>query len=43
MLVCLLVEVDMFSVFSYYGLAKKNTLIFDIKFNDFYFIEVLTQ
>ena len=31
MLVCLLVEVDMFSVFPYYGLEKeKKTIFFDI-------------
>ena len=39
MLVCLLVEVDMFSVFPYYGLAKKKTLIFDIKFHDSYLMK----
>ena len=43
MLVCLLVEVDMFSVFPYYGLAKKNILIFDIEFHDSYLINVLIQ
>ena len=35
MLVRLLVEVDMFSVFHYYGLEKeKKTIIFDIKCHD---------
>ena len=31
MLVRLLVEVDMFSVFPYYGLEKEKTIFFDIK------------
>ena len=35
MLVRLLVEVDMFSVFPYYGLEKgKKTIFFDIKCHD---------
>ena len=34
MLVRLLVEVDMFSVFPYYGLEKEKTIFFDIKCND---------
>ena len=41
MLVCLLVEVDMFSVLSYYGLANKSTLNFDIKFYDSYLMKYL--
>ena len=36
MLVRLLVEVDMFSVFSYYGLEKEKTIFFDIKCHDVY-------
>ena len=41
-LVCLLVEVDMFSVIPFYGLAKKNPpLIFDIKFHDYYLMKCL--
>ena len=31
MLVRLLVEVDMFSVFPYYGLEKEKKIFFDIK------------
>ena len=31
MLVCLLVEVDMFSVSPYYGLEKEKKIFFDIK------------
>ena len=38
MLVRLLVKVDMFSVFPYYGLAKKKTIFFDIKCHDSYFM-----
>ena len=42
MLVCLIVEVDMSSVFPYYGLAKKKTtLIFDMKFQDSYLMKCL--
>ena len=41
MLVSLLVEVNKFSVFPYYGLAKKKTLIFDIKFHDSYLMKCL--
>ena len=41
MLVLLLVEVDMFSVFPYYGLAKKKTMFFDIKWHDSYLIKCL--
>ena len=40
MLVRLLVEVDMFSVFPYYGLEKK-TIFFDIKCHDFYLMKCL--
>ena len=37
MLVRLLVEVDMFSVFPYFGLEKeKTTIFFDIKCHDSY-------
>ena len=36
MLVRLLVKVDMFSVFPCYGLAKKKTILFDIKRHDSY-------
>ena len=37
MLVRLMVEVDMFSVFRYYGLEKeKKTIFFDIKCHDSY-------
>ena len=40
MLVCLLVEVDMFSVFPYYGLEKEKKAIFlDIKCHDSYLIK----
>ena len=44
MLVRLLVEVDMFSVFPYYGLEKeKKTIFFDIKFkcNDYNLMKCL--
>ena len=41
MLVCLLVEVDMFTTFPYYGLAKKTALIFDIKSYDSYLMKCL--
>ena len=36
MLIRLLVEVDMFSVFPYYGLEKEKTIFFDIKCHDSY-------
>ena len=36
MLVPLLVEVDMFSVFPYYGLEKEKNVFFDIKCHDSY-------
>ena len=36
MLVRLLVKVDMFSVFPYYGLAKIKKIFFDIKCHDSY-------
>ena len=39
--VCLLVEVDMFSAFPYYGLANKITLNFDSKFHDPYLMKCL--
>ena len=32
----LLVEVDMFSVFTYYGLEKETTIFFDIECHDSY-------
>ena len=42
MLVRLLVEVDMFSVFPYYGLEKeKKTIFFDIKCHDSYLMKCL--
>ena len=41
MLVCLLVEVDMFSVFPIKDWQRKNILIFDIKFNDSYLMKCL--
>ena len=42
MLACLLVEVDMFSVFPYYGLEKeKKTILFDIKCHDSYLMKCL--
>ena len=34
MLVRILVEVDMFSVFPYYGLKKEKKIFFDIKCHD---------
>ena len=42
-LVRLMVEVDMFSVFPYYGLEKKkkNTIFFDINCNDSYLMKCL--
>ena len=40
-LVCLLVEVNMFSVFPYYGLAKKKKYILDIKCHDSYLMKCL--
>ena len=42
MLVRLLVEVDMFSVFPYYGLKKeKKNIFFDIKCHDSYLMKCL--
>ena len=43
MLVRLFVEVDMFSVFSYYGLEKEKTttIFFDIKCHDSYIMKCL--
>ena len=41
MLVCLLVEVDMFSAFPCYGLAIKITLNFDSKFHDSYLMNTI--
>ena len=42
MLVRLLVEVDMFSVFPYYGLEKeKKTILFDLKSHDSYLMKCL--
>ena len=41
MLVCLLVEVDMFSVFPFYGLENKIILNFDSKFYDSYLLKCL--
>ena len=42
MLVRVLVEVDMFSVFPYYGLEKKKkTIFFDIKCHDSYLMKCL--
>ena len=41
MLVCLLVEVEMFSDFPCYGLANKITLYFGSKFHDFYLMKCL--
>ena len=42
MLVRLLVEVDMFSVFPYYGLEKeKETVFFHIKCHDSYLMKCL--
>ena len=42
MLVRLLVEVDMFSVFPYYGLEKEKTIFFDIKCHDSYLMKAYT-
>ena len=39
MLVCLSVEVDMFSAFPYYVLANKITINFDSKFHDSYLMQ----
>ena len=41
MLVRLLVEVDMFSVFPYYGLETEKTIFFDIKCYDSYLMKCL--
>ena len=41
MLVRLSVEVDMFSVFLYYRLAKKKTIFFDRKWHDSYLMKCL--
>ena len=41
MLVRLLVEVDMFSVFPYYRLEKEKTIFFDIKGHDTYLMKCL--
>ena len=41
MLERLLIEIDMFSVFPYYGLAKKKTIFFDIKCHDSYLMKCL--
>ena len=41
MLVRLLVEVDMFSVFTYYGLEKETTIFFGIKCHDSYLMKCL--
>ena len=41
MLVCLLVEVDMFSVFPYYGLEKEKEKFFDSKCHDSYLMKCL--
>ena len=41
MLVCLLVEVDMFSIYPYYGLANKITLNFNSKLHDSYLMKCL--
>ena len=40
-LICLLVEVDRFIVFHYYGLANKITLNFGSKFHNSYLIKCL--
>ena len=40
-LVCLSIEVDMFSAFPYYVLANKITLNFDSKFRDSYLMNCL--
>ena len=41
MLVRLLVEVDIFSVFPYYGLEKEKKIFFDIKYHDYYLMKCL--
>ena len=41
MLVRLLVEVDMISVFPYYGFEKEKTIFFDIKCHDSYLMKCL--
>ena len=41
MLVCLLVEVDMFSIFPHYGLEKEKTVFFDIKCHISYLLKCL--
>ena len=41
MLVHLLVEVDIFSVFPYYGLEKEKKIFFDIKCHDSYLMKCL--
>ena len=42
MLVRLMIEVDMFSVFPYYGLEKENnTIFFDLKCHDSYLMKCL--
>ena len=41
MLVRLLVEVDMFSVFPFYWLEKEKTIFFDIKCHDSYLMKYL--
>ena len=41
MLVRFLVEVDMFSVFPYYGLEKEKAIFFDIKCHDSYLMKCL--
>ena len=43
MLVRLLVEVDMFSVFPIMDWKRKKTIFFDIKCHDSFFNEVLTE
>ena len=40
-LVRLLVEVNMFSVFPYYGFEKKKKILFDIKCHDSYLMKCL--
>ena len=39
MLVRLLVEVDMFSIFTYYGLEKEKEIFVDIKCHDSYLMK----
>ena len=41
MLIRLLVAVEMFSVFPYYGLEKEKTTFFDIKCHDSYLMKCL--